>query len=237
MESVQRWAQQAGHDYHFAGDEFLALAPDWYRAKAGAEICPVADLARLLLAGQLLARGYDQVIWVDADVLVFRPEDMQLALARGFAFTHEIWTHTDAAGMPTLSHRVNNSLMLFARENVHLAFFVDACLQIAHSKTTLGKFDVGTDFLSRLRHILPFPLIECAGMLSPPLLADISRGESRFLARYGAELSVPLACANLCASLQDQPADGFSTAAALYESAVTTLLQDRGECINRWRKA
>lgn len=230
LDSVRGWARQSGLDYHFSGNEIFSLLPDWYRAKAGAEICPQVDLGRLLLAQRLLAQGYDLAIWVDADVLVFQPEAMQLALPRGFAFTHEIWTHKDEQGRPALTHRVNNSVMLFARDNVHLGFFIDACLQIANAKPALGKFDVGTDFLSRLRNILPFPLVENAGMLSPPLLADIGAGDGAFLQAYGRALPRPLACANLCASLETQEAAGVD-----YGNIVKALLDTRGQLINRHR--
>ncbi|HEX6591851.1 MAG TPA: hypothetical protein VF050_07620 [Moraxellaceae bacterium] len=230
MDSVRNWARHSNLDYHFSGDEIFSLLPDWYRTKAGTEICPQADLARLLLAQRLLAQGYDLAIWVDADVLVFQPQALQLALPRGFAFTHEIWTHLDENGKPALTHRVNNSVMLFARDNVHLGFFIDACLQIANAKSTLGKFDVGTDFLSRLRNILPFPLIENVGMLSPPLLADISQGDGPFLKAYGRALPRPLACANLCASLEHQEAAGISL-----EDVVNILLESRGDIINQHR--
>lgn len=236
LHSVRNWATAQGHDYHFSGDEFLALAPAWYRQKAGAEICPVTDLSRLLMADSLLSKGYELAIWVDADVLIFNPESFQPQLTQGFAFTHEIWTYVDAAGHPALSHRVNNSVMLFARQNVHLGFFVDACLQLAHSKAALGKLDVGTDFLSKLRNILPFPLLENVGMLSPPLLQDIAQGESRFLQSYGQALGSAPACANLCASLQGQTLDGFHSEAALYETVVEKLLGDKGACITRWQQ-
>ncbi len=236
MDSVRDWARQSGHDYHFSGDEFLALAPDWYRRKAGQEICPVTDLSRLLLAREFLAGPYELAIWLDADVLVFRPDAMQLSLPQGFAFTHEMWTHLGAHAEPVITHKVNNSVMLFARNNVHLGFFIDACLQIAHHRTRLGKFDVGTDFLSRLRNILPFPLLESVGMLSPPLMADIVNGESRFLAHYGHALPQALACANLCASLQGQDIPHFSTDNSTYETVVSRLLETRGDIINRERK-
>lgn len=234
LHSVRNWARDTGADYHLAGDEFLALAPAWYRQKAGAEICPVTDLSRLLQANTFLAKGYDLAIWVDADVLVFQPEALKLELAQGFAFTHEIWTQPDAAGKPAVTHRVNNAVMLFAQQNVHLGFFVDACLQIARAKPALGKFDVGTDFLSKLRNILPFPLLENVGMLSPPLMQDIARGEAQFLPSYGRALGAAPACANLCASLQGQALAEFSTDLALYDAVVEKLLADQGQCLTRW---
>ena len=234
MGSVKSWAAASGFDYHFMGDELFALAPDWFRAKAGAEICPVTDLARLVAAKNLMARGYDLTIWVDADVLVFKPGNMKLVLTQGFAFCHEIWASADESGAAKIQHRVNNSVTVFSRHNVHLDFFIDSGLQIANQLTVLGKLDIGTHFLSKLRHILPFPLIENVGMFSPPIMADIAQGEQRFLPALAKELPLPLACANLCASLQDQPIPGFSTDAAIYEAVVEACLSSGGDVINRF---
>jgi len=69
--SVRDWAARAGHDYRHYGDELFDRVPDWYRAKAGSLVLPVSDLARLVLARELLAEGYDRTVWVDADLLVF----------------------------------------------------------------------------------------------------------------------------------------------------------------------
>lgn len=236
LSSVRDWARTQGHDYHFAGDEFLELAPAWYRQKAGMEICPVADLSRLIMADKLLSQGYDLVIWVDADILIFNPEGLRPQLRQGFAFTHELWTYVSDKGRPAVLQRVNNSVMLFAKQNVHLGFFVDACLQLAHTRKAVGKLDVGTDFLTKLRNILPFALLENVGMLSPPLMQDIAHGTSGFLQTYAQALRAAPVCANLCASLQDQSVDGFSTEAAIYDAVVEKLLSDKGECITRWQQ-
>lgn len=229
LASVKQWALGHGHDYHFVGDEFLALAPDWYRAKAGTELCPVTDLARLLLAKQLLAHGYELAIWIDADVLVFDPAAMALSIPRGFAFTDEIWVYPGPTGTPVVERNVNNSLTLFARQNQHLDFFIDACYRIARARPQLGKCAVGTNFLSNLRRILPFPVVEIAATLSEPMLREIADGErATFLAAHGHELTQPVVCANLCASL----AHGDAT---VYERAVERLLATRGAVLNRYR--
>lgn len=234
LASVKQWALGQGHDYHFADDAFLALAPDWYRAKAGAGICPVADLARLLLARQLLSRGYDLAIWIDADVLVFNPDAFELVLPQGFAFTHEIWVYAGPTGAPVVEHNVNNSLTLFARQNMHLDFFIDACLRIARDRAQLGKCAVGTNFLTSLRRILPFPLVQVAATLSPPLLREIATGDGTdFLALHGRELTRDAACANLCASLVQTAGAGID--ARTCGQAIERLLASRGEILNRYR--
>lgn len=233
MASVKQWAIDHGHDYCFVGDDFLQLAPDWYRAKAGGEICPVTDLCRLLLARQLLGRGHQRAIWIDADMLVFRPEGLQLPLREGFAFTHEVWIEADRSGQVAPSHRVNNSIALFARDNPQLDFFIDACLRIASAREKLSKLDVGTSFLSSLRGILPFPLVEGVATLSPMLMRDIASGETSRLAMLAHAHAQPLVCANLCASLERW--NGGSDGAAVYDSVVERLLGSHGDVLNRFR--
>lgn len=233
MASVKAWALQHGHDYCFVDDDIIALAPDWYRAKAGTEICPVTDFGRLVLARQLLARGHELAIWIDADMLVFRPEALELTLDAGFAFTHETWVAHDRSGQVTAAHRVNNSIAMFARDNPQLDFFIDACLRIAQAQPRLGKLDVGTRFLSELRRILPFPLIETIATLSPLLMRDLARGESAHLDVLRRAQPQPAACANLCASLEDWATGDRAAASAMYDAVVERLLASRGEELNR----
>ena len=229
--SVKQWAGSHGHDYRFLGDEFLELAPAWYRAKAGNRLCPITDLSRLLLARQLLAGGYDLAIWIDADMLVFRPDELILSLPQGFAFTREVWTGIDRSGHMATLLRVNNSIMLFARNNRHLDFFIDACLRIARASPMLGKLDVGTHFLTGLRTILPFPLVRGVATLGPMLLRHIARSESRYLEIYARAQGQPVVCANLCASMEG---DGQIATRSTYDKVIERLLDSRGDVLNRY---
>jgi hypothetical protein len=229
--SVKQWAGSHGHDYRFLGDEFLELAPAWYRAKAGDQLCPITDLSRLLYARQLLAQGYDLAIWIDADTLVFRPDELILSLPQGFAFTREVWTGLDRTGHMVTSVRVNNSITLFARNNQHLDFFIDACLRIARASPRLGKLDVGTHFLTGLRAILPFPLVRGVATLGPMLLRNIARGESRDLEIHARAQGHRVVCANLCASMEG---DGQIATRPTYDKVIERLLESRGGVLNRY---
>lgn len=227
MASVKDWATLRGHDYCFTGDDFLGLAPDWYRAKAGSELCPVTDLCRLIRARQLLAGEHDLAIWIDADLLVFQPEALHLALDEGYAFTHEVWIAPDPAGRVTASHRVNNSIAMFARRQPQLDFFIDACLRIARAQPVLGKLDVGTRFLGNLRRVLPFPLIEGVATLSPLLMHGIAQGATRHSALLAREHAHPIAGANLCGSLELR--NPGSADDSLYDRVIERLLAGRGD--------
>lgn len=236
MLSVEAWAKSNSFDYKIIDDSFFEYAPNWFREKAAQEICPVTDLARLVVAKDFLAQGYERAIWVDADMLVFDPEAFIIKLERDFMFCHEIWLFTDSTGARQVSHRVNNSVTVFCKNNVHLDFFIDACLRIGREKSTIGKLDVGTHFLSKLRNILPFALMENVGILSPTLMKELVLNKPSVLTEYARQLGSPLACVNLCASLEGQDIQGVTANHLMYEQVVDVLLSSRGKVINALRQ-
>lgn len=237
MGTVRAWAAQQGFDYRFYDDAFLDYAPQWFRDKSQQSICPVTDLSRLVVARELLAQGYQRSVWVDADMLVFAPEQLRVDHVQDFSFCHELWVWVDAARALQLVHRVNNAITVFCAGNVQLDFFIDACLRIGRNKARVGKLDVGTKFLSGLRAVMPFPLLENVGMLSPRMLQEITGGEPMHLRRYAQGLPVPLACVNLCGSMQGQPLQGVFCDDTLYAQVIGTLLSSRGEVVNSLRPA
>ena len=94
---------------------------------------------------------------------------------------------------------------------------------------------MGTHFLSQLRNILPYALLENVGMLSPALMQEIALNTPLKLIEYVQYLSGPLACVNLCASLEGQRIQGVVANDALYMAVVNGLLTSRGEVINGLR--
>lgn len=235
MTSVKAWAEMQGFDYRFYDDGFLARAPDWFRQKAAGQVCPVTDLARLVVAKELLSQGWQRTVWVDADMLVFDPKALQITAQSGFALCLELWLYTDDMGVRRISQRVNNSIAVFCAGSLHLDFFIDACVRIGRQREQIGKLDVGTTFLSPLRQILPFPLLTQAGMLSPAFMAEIAGGPAAGVAEYMQALPGPLASVNLCGSLQGQPVHGVIADDALYDAAVERLLATRGGVLNGLR--
>ncbi len=74
MSGVEQWALAGGYDYRSLGDELFEAVPNWYMSKVGGRMPIAADLGRLRWAQRFLKGGYDWVIWMDADMLVFAPE-------------------------------------------------------------------------------------------------------------------------------------------------------------------
>lgn len=235
MASVRAWAASQGYDYRFYDDAFLDRAPAWFRQRAGRELCPVTDLARLVVAKELLAEGYERTVWADADLLVFDPGALALPVTQGFAFCLELWLYSDASGAQRVSPRVNNAMAVFCVGSLHLDFFIDAAVRIGRQRESIGKLDIGTAFLSPLRQILPFPLLDTVGMLSPAFLTEVAVGRPQGLHAYMQALPAPLAAANLCASLQDARVQGVVAGETVFEQAVERLLASRGEMLNALR--
>ena len=236
MLTVKEWAHSNEFDYQTFDDSFFECVPEWFRNKTNGEICPIVDLARLIFAKQFLAQEYERAIWIDADMLVFEPDKFIINIEQDFQFCHEIWLFNDSTGAYQISHRVNNSFMVFCRDNIHLDFFIDACLRIGRQNPKIGKLDMGTNFLSNLRKILPFPLIENIGILSPPLMREIVLEQPSGLIEYAKNISAPLACVNLCASLKGQMTQGVVATDSMYTDVIHALLSTHGNVINKHRE-
>lgn len=249
VESVRAWAHSRGYDYDAITGPLDPWVPTWYAERARSAPrgeCGVADLARLEMARSYLGRGYGHVLWVDADVLVFDPEGMDVPLPEQYAFCKEVWTERfsfrgavdDAARRVGLVRddralaRVNNSVSVFAAGSSFLGFYIDACRQIVRQAgDRLTAIDVGTRFLTRLYHAVPFPLVTSVGILSPVVLRDVARGGGPASRRYVRAHGHPLAAANLCLSYLGTREQGITMDDRLYETAVGRLLQSRGRPI------
>jgi hypothetical protein len=232
MASVRSWAKAKGFEYRFIDDSFFELAPPWFRERCAGEICPITDLARLMMARDLLAAGYDRTVWVDADMLVFAPQALSVETPEPFAFCFEVWAFRDEAGKLQFSRTVNNSITVFSKGNAQLDFFIDATLRIAASQPRLHKLAIGSRFLTAFVQLVPTPLLTNVGLFSPLLMNDIA-GDESLLPAYGAQLAAPLACANLCGSLVGQAMHGSTAQDTAYQRVVEKCLSTQGSVVNR----
>ena len=234
MGTVKAWAEASDYDYAFIDDSLFDRVPAWYRDKVGGQMCPMADYARLVCARELLAQGYDRTVWVDADVLVFAPDDLRVDATDSFAYCHEVWLGLDPQGEPLFYHSVNNAVTVFVKGNAYLEFFIDAAGRTVRASDVVIKTSVGTHFLSRLWRVLPFELLTNVGLFSPLLMVDIASGAGRYLPAYGRMLTRPLACANMCASLVGELRQGAVATQETYDTVIAKCLESRGEVVNRF---
>lgn len=244
LRSVNEWSSSQGFDYQFIDDRLFDYVPSWYRSKVNNNMCLVTDLARLVLAEELLQQGYERTIWVDADVLIFEPNAFSIDITDGFAFCRELWLGQRQfmkwrLWRPTFVKAINNSISIFTKGTSFLPFYIEACKMMVRSKEVLRPYDVSTDFLTTLYKYIKFPVLEDVGIFSTPLLCAVAMGKNTTIRGYMRKHNTYLHAVNLCSSLEEV---SFRNSIMLkrtadlsaYVSVVQKLLETKGAIINRF---
>ena len=128
MQTVKNWAELKGFDYR-REDNFFNYVPDWYIDKSQGKINVIADLARLEIAKKFLEQGYEQTIWMDADVVVFDPDNLNIETTEEYLVCREVWLDTEddknfGEGEIFCTEKVTNSLVYFTQKNSFLDFYI-----------------------------------------------------------------------------------------------------------------
>ena len=210
LDSVANWAQDNRFEIRFLGDEIFNLVEPELVDKIGAQTVIASDLARLKILQQGLAQGYDRVVWCDADFLIFDPEKFLLP-DTDFALGREVWVQLDATGKPRANKKVHNAFLMFRRGNYFLDFY---CATAEHllrlNQDRMSPQFIGPKLLTALHNVAQCPVMEVAGMLSPPVIRDLIAGEGAALQLFQEKSPARLAGANLSSSLAQR--EGFSEA-------------------------
>lgn len=202
LASVRQWAQAYGYDYRFISDElFDPLAPE-LRNKYRQQPVILSDLARLQWIRQLLDDGYDRVVWLDADFLVFDSGRFKLP-ADAYAVGREVWVQSipNSARLKAWV-KVHNAFLMFSRNNSFLDFYLETAQRLLHANQggVPAQF-IGPKLLTALHNICQLPVLETAGMLSPEVIADSLAGSGAARALFLKRSAQPPSAANLSASL------------------------------------
>jgi hypothetical protein len=231
MASVRAWTRQSGWDYQFMDDAFFSLAPDWVRKRCAGNPYAVTDVCRLTWLRQKLASGHARVIWADADMLVFDPQNLVIPAGIGHGFARELFLQINTDGTTTPVHGINNALMVFERGDTLLETYLDACL--VHLRTLppgpVPRTALGPAMLAAMSRGRALNAIEGIGLFSLAVMQDIALGGGPLVAEYLRLSSVPPAAANLCHFLRNAtplPQRPFFDAA--YNDAVIRLVASRG---------
>lgn len=203
MQSVRAWAEGLSYAYRIADDaDLLAELPPWFQKKVGKQWQILSDLGRLQLTKQCLERGHQRVIWLDADVLIFRSNDCALPphLPDGYGFGRELWLE----GNGRLRNGVHNALCIFEQGNPFLDFYIHACLRIIEqfSGSHITPQLLGPKFLKSQHSLLNFALSDAVAMFSPTTVSAILHNDTATLHLLKDHAQSP--AANLCLSLLDE---------------------------------
>ncbi len=200
LASVRDWCVMRGFDYRFVGDELFGGVPGPLLEKTRRQKVVATDLARLLLLQDALQEGYQTVIWLDADFLVFNAPAFvipELPCAVG----REVWVQHDRHGRLKVYTKVHNAFLMFRRGNRLLDFYADTAQRLLSlNDGTMPAQYIGPKLLTALHNVAVLPVLETAGMLSPLVCKDIIQRGGAALDLFVGNSLQPVAAANLCIS-------------------------------------
>lgn len=204
LESVRDWCAIRGYEYRFTGDELFDCLPASIAEKPQVQTVIATDLARLLTLQDALNRGYETVVWMDADFLIFDPSRFSLP-DRPYAVGREVWVQHDRHGRLKSYKKIHNAFLMFLQGNSFLDFYADTAERLLRlNNGTVPPQFIGPKLLTALHNVARLPVLESAGMLSPMVIRDILAGEGSALDLFVQDSPQPIAAANLCVSSCDK---------------------------------
>lgn len=224
-ETVRAWADANGFDYQFKHDDLFELISSSVIDAAGPRKQMAADIARLAWMQHLLDEGADKVVWLDADVYLFRPDQLSVDAPAGVTFGREHWVQPDKTGRLKLFNNVHNAFLVFTPAGrTTLDFYRQQAERILlQAGPDVPPQLVGPKLLTALHNVVGFPLNGGVGMASPRVIDDLAHGGGAawelMLAAHGESLGA----LNLSTSLLNSTTDGIELTEALLEKAVTNL--------------
>ena len=216
LDSVRAWSVDNGFEYRFMGDELFQQLPSDLWSKLRHRPVIASDLARLISLQQALQEGYDCVLWLDADMLVFRPDEFRLC-PDSYCMGREVWIQADPRGAVRAFVKVHNAVLMFRRGNPFLDFYRDTAERLLRlNDGGMPAQFVGPKLLTAIHNIAQCPVMETAGMLSPMVMRDLLDGGGDALELFRHKSPVLPTAANLSSSL--------SETAGLDEAAMNQLI-------------
>ena len=209
IDSVRVWSDKAGYDYRWLDDDLFARVPSTLRHKTRNHLPMTADLARLQVLQRTLLQGYERAVWIDADVLIFTPENLTVT-SLDHSFGREVWIQTDTRGNGTLRsyRKIHNAFMSFTATSSVLPFYLECADRILHNHQadTLAPQLIGPKLITALHNLAQFNVQENAAMLPPIVAGEIQRYQcdnniGPALTLFNRTSAECPAAVNLCSSL------------------------------------
>ena len=226
MASTAGWARSRGFHYRRLGDDFLDVLPGWYRDRLGSHIVQQTNLARLRYAREMLAAGADRAVWVDADVLVFDPDQLVLDAPEGFALCREAWFMPSGACV----RGVSQAVVVADRGNPFLDYLAWAHETLVRDRPEqVFRFGTASRMLTGINAATPLPVITTIGMMNPAMLREIGAGHAGPATReYVRAHGYSMQAVNLTLSMVDVAYGDATASEADYEAALEVLVATRG---------
>jgi len=200
LDSVRYWSELNKYDYRFLSDELYDYLPEEIRDKMATQKVIASDLARLLALQDALNNGYEMVVWLDADFLIFNPENFALPQTP-YAVGREIWVQHDNQRRLKVYKKVHNAFLMFRLENNFLDFYCETAERLwRKNQGSMPPQFIGPKLLTALHNIAQLPVLETAAMLSPLVIKDIVSGGGEALTCFIEHSAQSIAGANLCIS-------------------------------------
>lgn len=206
VDSVVNWSKLNSYDYYFIGDELFKYLSAEILAKTELQPIIATDLARLSVLQEYLSKGYETVVWCDADFIIFSPDKFQLS-EEAYAVGREVWIQEDTNDQNILvaNTKVHNAFMMFKKGNTFLNFYTETAERLVVNNT--GKMSpqyIGPKLLTAIHNVVQCPVLETAGMLSPLVVKDIAAGGGQALDLFNQKSLHPIHAANVCSSLYER---------------------------------
>ena len=203
LESVKTWSEGNGYEYRFMGDEIFDGIESGLMQRIAQQQVIASDLARLLVMQKILQAGYQRVVWLDADFLIFDPRKFLLPRDE-CAVGREVWIQKDKHGKLKAYKKVHNALLMFETDNSLLDFYTDTAKRLLLQNTgSMPPQFIGPKLLTAIHNVAMLPVMETAAMLSPMVIHDLLLGHGDALELFRQHSAVLPAGANLCASSCD----------------------------------
>ena len=224
VESVHRWCELNQFDYQFLSDDLFDYIPEGLWEKVKDQRVIAADLARLRVLQDGLSKGFETVVWLDADFLIFDcdhfvlPDDL-------YALGREVWVQRDRQGKLKVYKKIHNAFLMFRQGNSFLPFYAETAERLLRkNQGGMPPQFIGPKLLTAIHNITQLPVMESAGMLSPLVVKDIVQGGGEALQLFIKHSPCPIAGANLCISSRKRE----EIMCAEIEQLIGTLIE-RGE--------
>lgn len=200
LDSVRQWSELNHYEYRYLNDELFDDVPTDLQDKLGKQRVIASDLARLTVLHKALEQGYGTVVWLDADFLIFDPDNFIMP-DEAYAVGREVWVQDEGNGKLKLYKMVHNAFLLFRQGNGFLDFYRDTAERLLRlNQGSMPPQFIGPKLLTALHNVAQLPVMESAGMLSPLVIKDIVKGTGEALQSFVDHSSTIITGANLCLS-------------------------------------